>query len=165
MLLEAILPQHPGLVVSSWKVEDKKVKVCLRSSRCSSICPSCGSVSERVHSRYVRSITDLPLCGHSLVYEIEVRRFFCEGRDCKHDIFCERLGEIANRYGRRTKRLDELLVQLGLLFSAEVGAKFVGISKVELSPDTLLRLARKGFAPDEKRTPMFAISAWTTGPF
>jgi hypothetical protein len=88
-----------------------------------------------------------------VVYEVEVRRFFCEGRDCKHDIFCERLGEVASSYSRRTKRLDEMLTQLGLLFSAEVGARFVGITALELSPDTLLRLVRKGFAASESENP------------
>jgi transposase len=39
-----------------------------------------------------------------------------------------------------------MLTQLSLLFSAEVGAKFVGISAGELSPDTLLRLARNNRA-------------------
>ena len=40
-------------------------------------CPLCHWRSERVHSRYVRQVADLPWVGCAVRLELHVRRFFC----------------------------------------------------------------------------------------
>src|SRR3712207_2148336 len=58
-------------------------------------CPVCERHSERVHSQYERTVSDLPWCGISVTLKIRSRRFFCENRACERSIFCERLPEVA----------------------------------------------------------------------
>lgn len=99
-------------------------------------------------------MADLPLCGHRIGYILEVRRFFCGHAACKRAIFCERLDRLAEAYGRRTQRLNQLLTHIGLLVSGEVAAKLIQAVGVVSSPDTLPRLVRKfayttGSTPEE----------------
>ena len=42
-----------------------------------SACPRCGTRSERIHSRYLRRVTDLPLAGRSVQLVVVGRRFRC----------------------------------------------------------------------------------------
>jgi hypothetical protein len=50
-----------GFVVESAYYEGDKAVIAVRASGSVGLCPSCGSVSRRIHSRYRRRVTDLPL--------------------------------------------------------------------------------------------------------
>jgi hypothetical protein len=52
-----------GFVVESAHYEGDKAIIAVRASGSVGLCPSCGTVSRRVHSRYLRRVTDLPLSG------------------------------------------------------------------------------------------------------
>ena len=52
-----------GFVVESAYYEGDKAIVVVRASGSVGLCPSCGTASQRVHSRYRRRVTDLPLSG------------------------------------------------------------------------------------------------------
>lgn len=54
-------------------------------------CPLCGQASQRVHSRYLRQLTDLPCHGKPVQIRLLVRRFFCLVPECPRRIFAERL--------------------------------------------------------------------------
>ncbi|GJE18240.1 hypothetical protein AIGOOFII_2963 [Methylobacterium marchantiae] len=70
-------------------------------------CPGCGQPSSRVHSRYTRTVSDLPVAGRRIVIDIRVCRFRCAGADCRTKIFAERLGpDLAAPYARRNARLE-----------------------------------------------------------
>src|SRR5688572_3327736 len=58
-------------------------------------CPSCGYASTRIHSRYHRTLADLPWHGLRVRLEVRVRRFFCDGLGCPRRIFTERLPKTA----------------------------------------------------------------------
>ena len=75
-------------------------------------CPRRGALSERVHSRYVRSIADLPWHGVSVRLELHTRKFFCVGLDCPRRVFTERLPRVVAPHARRTRRLNEALTLL-----------------------------------------------------
>jgi transposase len=45
-------------------------------------CPICGRGSSRVHSRYSRTVSDLPWHGISVGLEVRARRFFCDEPSC-----------------------------------------------------------------------------------
>src|SRR5262245_44533192 len=57
-------------------------------------CPSCQTVTSKVHSRYERSAADLPWEGIPVCLRLRVRKFFCANSECQRRIFCERLPEI-----------------------------------------------------------------------
>ncbi|EFH79570.1 transposase family protein [Ktedonobacter racemifer] len=50
-------------------------------------CPLCQEPSRRVHSRYKRQWADLPCCGQSVRWIVEVRRFRCQNPGCSRKIF------------------------------------------------------------------------------
>ncbi|MGV1926464.1 transposase family protein [Agrobacterium tumefaciens] len=58
-----------------------------------SICPHCGTVSRRVHSRSSRVIGDLPCTGRRIALHLSVRRFVYSATNCHRKIFAERFGE------------------------------------------------------------------------
>ena len=64
-----------GLIVESIEVCDGLVTVVARSLLRSSACPGCGAVSGSVHSRYVRSLADLPSHGSAGRLLLQTRRF------------------------------------------------------------------------------------------
>jgi transposase IS204/IS1001/IS1096/IS1165 family protein len=54
-------------------------------------CPLCGGLSGRVHSRYTRTLADLPWQGRAVAVRVRARRFRCATAGCPRRIFTERL--------------------------------------------------------------------------
>ncbi len=90
-----LLPK--GLHLESLGIETGRVSICVSSGSRRCVCPLCGRDSSRVHSRYSRSVSDLPWHGISVTLKVLARRFFCDEGSCERRIFCERLSEIAAR--------------------------------------------------------------------
>src|SRR3954449_13219333 len=89
------------------------ITVC-HSSRASP-CPGCGARSGRVHSRYLRTLSDLPLAGHPVRLVVVARRFRCDAALCGWRIFTERFSDgVLAPWARRTGRLDYIVHHLGL---------------------------------------------------
>ena len=82
-----------GFVVESAYYEGDKAIVVVRASGSVGLCPSCGAVSRRVHSRYRRRVTDLPLSGRIVQLLVIARRFRCDAVLCGRQIFTERFAE------------------------------------------------------------------------
>jgi transposase len=108
----------------------------------SSPCPLCDLPSSRVHSRYVRTLADLPWHGVAVSVQLTVRRFVCETDDCTRRIFGERLAGIVAPYARRTARLGDALELIGFALGGEAGARVLRQLAMVGSPDTLLRTIR-----------------------
>lgn len=113
-------------------------------------CPLCHRCSARVHSRYVRSVADLPWLGCAVRLQLHVRRFFCPNQDCPQQIFTERLPSVVEPYARRTTRLTDVFTLLGFALGGEAGRKLAEGMGLCTSPDTLLRLIR---AQPEEQAP------------
>jgi transposase len=77
-------------------------------------CPERGGCSRRVHSRYNRTLTDLPWGGVLVRLRVRVRKFFCDDPFCKRKILAERLGGMAWFRARRTDRQNEALLLIAL---------------------------------------------------
>ena len=108
----------------------------------SATCPHCGRISRRVHSVYHRTLRDLACAGRPLIVHITVRRFRCTSVRCKTKVFCERLGELAEPYARRTSRMNTSLVNIGLSDGGRPGSRLAGTLGLDTSRMTLLRLVR-----------------------
>ena len=67
-----------GFVVESACYEAGKAIITVRASNGFGLCPSCGTVSKRVHSRYWRRATDLPLSGRIVQLVVIARRLVKE---------------------------------------------------------------------------------------
>jgi transposase len=85
------------------------IQIELRAHQSSSLCPSCGHGSSRVHSRYWRTIADLPWEGLPVRILLQARKFFCVDERCSRRIFTELLPGTVARYARRSCRSREAL--------------------------------------------------------
>ncbi len=87
----ALLP--PGLIIETVRIEEGGVAAAARSRDVGSTCPGCGKLSQRVHSQYVRSLSDLPAHDRRVSIALTVRRFRWGNDVCPRGIFAERFGE------------------------------------------------------------------------
>jgi transposase len=105
-------------------------------------CPRCGRYANRVHSRYHRTLHDLPCAGRALVAHLLVRRFRCTSPRCTTKLFCERLGEFAEVYAHRTRRMNTSLASIGMADGGRAGSRLAAKLGLPASRMTLLRLVR-----------------------
>ncbi|MCI0436287.1 MAG: ISL3 family transposase, partial [Gemmatimonadetes bacterium] len=141
--IETVLacPDH-AVQVRHLAIRPDVIVIRLVSGRDSARCPSCDFPSRRVHSRYMRTIADLPWRGTPVLLRWEVRRFFCENAACRRRIFAEQLPQVAGRRRRTSVRLDETLAAIGLECGGEPGRRLSGELGIRTSGDTILRRVR-----------------------
>jgi transposase len=109
-----------------------------------SACPLCGGLSGRVHSRYTRTLADLPWQGRAVAVQVRARRFRCTTAGCPRRIFTEPLPEVAHPRARRTARLGDAQRDIGFALGGEPGSRLAGRLAMPVSGDTLLRMVRSG---------------------
>ena len=106
-------------------------------------CPDCRAMSDRMHGRYVRRSSDLPLSGRPVRLLVVARRFRCATVCCRRVIFTERFSaDVLAPRARRTARLDCLVHHLGLALGGRPAACFARRLLLPVSNDTLLRVVR-----------------------
>jgi transposase len=121
------------------------------STAVTSTCPRCGTPSDRVHSRYRRTVADLPCHDRPVALRLSVRRFRCVDPTCAQDIFCERLPGLLDAHARTTGRLTDAHRAVGFALGGEAGARLAADLDMPTSPDTLLRRVKQ--TPDEPAPP------------
>ncbi len=140
-----LLPK--GLDLQTLRIETGRVSICVSSGTRRSVCPLCGRGSSRVHSRYARTVSDLPWHGISVELEVLARRFFCDEASCERKIFCERLPEVAAR-ARKTVRLEEALLAIALELGGRAGARLALELGIVAARDALLRRIKGAPLPE-----------------
>jgi transposase len=123
-------------------------------------CPMCGCASSRVHSRYTRTVCDLPWHGRSVILRLRIRRFFCDQSGCRRVIFAERIPEVAGDYARKTDRLESALLAVGFALGGEAGSRLAAELGLFSSPDTLLRRIRCAPLPDSSEVRALGVDDW-----
>jgi zinc-finger of transposase IS204/IS1001/IS1096/IS1165 len=99
----ALVPR--GFVVESAVCDGATTLITVRHTSKASACPRCGTSSERIHSRYLRRIPDLPMAGRPVRLVLVARRFHCGAVLCSRRIFTERFdGGVLARPGRGEPR-------------------------------------------------------------
>lgn len=78
------------------------------------ICLRCGQVADRVHSRHVRRIADMPAYGCIAVAEGQAVRLFCDNPQCSSTTFTVMIPGVTRRYARRTDRLESELCAIAM---------------------------------------------------
>ena len=113
-----------------------------------SVCPQCGQPSQRIHSRYVRHVFDLPWHGVAFRLDLHVRRFFCDHATCSQRIHpaSSRSGGLL---GPHHAGLADVLHQVAVAVGGAAGRRLLtslGVPGLRrsagVSRDTLLRLIR-----------------------
>ena len=143
MATEASLLIPPSLRVEALLLGDDGVTIRAVSEATDVRCPICGEPADRVHSRYTRTLADLPWARFAVHFRVQVRRFFCDNPACPRTIFAERLAGIAEAFAHRTARQRDALTRIAVGIGGEAGARLAGALGYPVSPDTLLRLLRR----------------------
>src|SRR6476620_8711087 len=87
MATEASFLIPPSLHVAALLLGDDGVTIRAVSEATEVRCPLCGESADRVHSRYERTLADLPWAHFAVRLQIRVRRFFCANLACPREIF------------------------------------------------------------------------------
>ena len=140
-----MLPDATRLRLEACDVDDTTAQITLRvqSTQTSAPCPLCATPARRIHSDYGRTLADLPWAQYRVYLQLRVRKWFCRNRACRRRIFTERLPTIAAPWARRTLRLAQRLVALGVALGGAAGVHLSHQWDLAVSRNTLLRLLRR----------------------
>jgi transposase len=135
---QSVLPGRNVLVLES--ISDEKTRFIL-NVRCEqqARCPECQRISRSCHSRYLRTLQDLPWQGRRVYLRVTVRRFRCRNGRCARKIFTEHLPDIVRQYARRTDRLSEIVRVVGYAAGGLPGSRLLNRLAIAISDDTVLR--------------------------
>src|SRR6266446_5746017 len=144
-VLARLLPDATLLHMEACEVDETAAQIILRvqSTQISAPCPLCATPARRIHSHYERTLADLPWAQYRVCLQLRVRKWFCRNRSCSRRIFTERLPTIAAPWARRTLRLAQRLIALGVALGGKAGARLGQAWDVRVSRNTLLRLLRR----------------------
>lgn len=131
-----------GLHIERVTASANELRVQVLSSSPKACCPLCGTLAWRIHSRYMRQVTDLPCVGQHVTLLLTVRKFFCPNPACSRTIFAEQFPDLVPSYARLTTRLREALVAIGFATSGEVTSRLAPRLGMQVAPTTLLRRVR-----------------------
>ncbi len=162
-----LLPDPAVLALVSVEVheETKMITATARTTAREVPCPVCGRPANRVHSKYVRALADLPCSGQRVRWLVQVRRFWCKNTQCPRLIFTERLPTCAPAYARRTIQQAELLCEVAFALGGKAGARIAKLLSMETSHDTLLRLMQRSAHPEVPTPRIVGLDdfAWKKG--
>ena len=161
-LLSCLLPDTKHVRLETWSLEPASSTIALTLSArpATASCPLCGRRSKRVHSRYERTLADLPWGDYAIAVRLKVRRLFCDAPRCERRIFAEVLPGVAVPRARKTVRLTERLTSLGLALGGAAGARLGRSLGLTASRNTLLRLIRRVPLPPAATPSALGVDDW-----
>jgi hypothetical protein len=133
------LPTPSILKIDDISVQEKTIVFQVSSTQLQVACPDCQQISNKVHSRYQRTLADLPVSGLAVRLICQVKKFFCRHIECPRRIFVERLAGIADLFSRQTNRLSQIICSLAFYGGGRVEAKVTERLAIEVSRQTLIR--------------------------
>ena len=160
MSTPTLLPTGDGLHILQVTSTADKIVIDLAVVATSAVCPVCHHASARVHSRYRRTLADLPWSRIAVQINVQARKFFCDQPGCCRRIFTEPLPDLAARYARKTTHLHHALYLVGYALGGEAGARLAVSLGLLVSPNTLLRRLRQRAAAPTSAS-VSAVSAPT----
>ena len=144
-----MLPETTTLRLTACHVDTTATQITLQvcSTQTRVPCPLCATPARRIHSRYLRTLADLPWAAYRVGLQLRVRKWFCHNRACRRRIFAERLPMVTVPWARRTLRLAQRLVDLSVALGGKAGVRLSQPWSLAVSRNTLLRLLRRHPAP------------------
>ena len=138
-----------SLRVEALLVDDDGITIRAVSDAPGARCPVCGEPADRVHSRAIRSLADLPWAEVAIHFRVQIRKFFCENPVCPRRIFSE-----------RPVRQQTALLDVAVALGGEAGARMAAKRGMPVSPDTLLRLIRQAPEVAGSAPTMLGVDDW-----
>jgi len=157
-----LLPDATLLHIEACEVDETAAQITLRvqSTQPSAPCPLCATLARRIHSDDERTLADLPWAQYRVSLQLRVRKWFCRNRSCPRRIFTERLPTLAAPWARRTLRLAQRLVALGVALGGKAGVRLGHAWDLRVSRNTLLRLLRRQSEPDAPTPRVLGVDDW-----
>ena len=150
-----------GLAIDSVNCAGREIVVLALAESKTAVCPLCGLLSRRIHSRYIRQVAELPSAGREVRLRVVTRRFICDASTCRRRVFAERFGGgILPERSRRTSRLECIVHHLGLALGGRPAATFAKRLMLPVSNDTLLRVVRRRCRPPTEPVTVAGIDDW-----
>ena len=143
--LAHLLPDATPLHLDAWQMDSEEglLTLLVTSMQTLVYCPVCRFPTRRIHSRYVRTVADLPWARWRVVLQLRVRKFFCANGRCARRIFTEQLPQFVAPWARRTQRLIHWLGHIAVALGGAAGARLSRCLGVAVSLHTLLRILRR----------------------
>lgn len=150
------------LRLEACEIDDTTAQITLRvqSTQTRAPCPLCATPARRIHSDDGRTLADLPWAQYRVCLQLRVRKGFCRNRTCRRRIFTERLPTVAAPWARRTLRLAQRLVALGVALGGTAGVRFGHAWGLRVSRNPLLRLLRRQPEPDLPTPRVLGVDDW-----
>src|SRR5205807_4683872 len=144
-VLACLVPDAMLLRLEAWSVDDTTTQITLRvrSTQATAPCPLCTTPAHHIHSHNQRTLADLPWAQYRVCLQLRVRKWFCRNRSCHRRIFTERLPTVAAPWARRTLRLAQRLMALGVALGGTAGVRLGHAWDLAVSRNTLLRGLRQ----------------------
>ena len=155
-----LLVDTKALALESITSKETQVILVVRTIQSTVPCPRCHQASSRVHSRYQRTVADLPWQGVTVQLQLLSRKFFCTNKTCERRIFCERLPRVVATYGRQTVRLNDALHLIGIMLGGQAGVKLAMGLGMPISPDTILRRIHQSRLPVTPTPRVLGVDDW-----
>jgi len=157
-----LLPDATLLHLKACEIDDTTAQITLavQSTQISAPCPLCATPARRIHSDYTRTLADLPWAQYRVRLPLCVRTWFCPNRRCRRRIFTERLPTVVAPWARRTLRLAQRLVALGVALGGKAGVRLGHAWDVRVSRNTLLRRLRRQPEPEAPTPTVLGVDDW-----
>ncbi|MFD0051722.1 transposase family protein [Actinomycetes bacterium NPDC127524] len=133
-------------------MESEKLFAVLKICSTHAQCPKCKRLSSSRHSRYARSVDDLPVSGHSVHLTILLQKWYCVNPECKTKIFTERLNWLSAS-SRKTDRLEKLIRKIGYSNNCLTAEKVCREMHIPISHDAILYRIKKEEPVQSKECP------------
>src|SRR2546421_4333292 len=160
-LLSSVFHFPAGISIDSIDPSANELVIGVACNFPSMPCPECHQLSARIHSRYQRTVADLPCAGRSVILVLTVRKFVCSTPGCPRRIFTERLPGLVQSYARMTTRLIALLQALGLGAGGQLGTRLADRSAITTTPSTLLRHLMQLPPPVARAVRVLGVDDWS----
>jgi transposase len=115
-------------------------------------CPSCGTLTRRVHAFHERVPADVPVDGRRVLVRVLVRRMRCCTQGCSRQTFREQVPGVLERYQHRTVRLSEQLRSVVRELAGRAAVRLLPVLGIVAGKDTAVR-ALLGIALPERPVP------------
>lgn len=138
-----ILPVSVKLKANSCIYEAGSVLINAFTCQQSSRCPLCNKKSNRIHSKYIRVLADLPVSGNLVRIMLVSRKYFCDNKVCCRKIFTERFSKEIQPYSRRLGRSADLISKMALELGGNKGANISRFAGVPVSSSTVVRIIKR----------------------
>lgn len=125
-----------NLEYESHEIIDDTIYINVTSTCEKVVCPYCGEISNKVHSRYKRSFQDLPIQGKKVKVILNNRKMLCKNPDCNHTTFAEKFNFLQCK-AKKTKRLDDEIINISMNVSSLTATKLLKNTIAEVGKSTI----------------------------